>query len=125
MFFDHVKKANRFPQAGLLILAGGLVIVCQLVAMAMVADRQVQRAGVRDLQRVAQQLAWADCIQRSTGPTRHGCMLQSQPDAGGAELAAAKPADDQTFTVKNIAIADEGVTNPTADMMRVGVAAAR
>jgi hypothetical protein len=125
MFSDHVKKASRFPQAGLLVLAGGLVIVCQLIAMAMVADRQVQRAGVRDLQRVAQQLAWADCVQRSTGPARHGCLLQSQADSGGAELAVALSANDQKFAVRNIAIADEGLTNPSVDMLRVGVAAAR
>jgi hypothetical protein len=129
MFSDHVKKVNRFPQAGMLILAGGLVIVCQLVAMAMVADQQVQRASVRDLQRVTQQTALADCIQRSTGSTRHICIRQSQLDAdinsGVTEIVGASPANDQTFTVKNIAIADEVVTNPGTHMMRVGVAAAR
>jgi hypothetical protein len=125
MFSDHMKKVNRFPQVSLLMLAGGLVIVCQLVAVAMVADQQVQRASVRDLQRVNQQVALADCIQRSTGPTRHGCILQSQIDSSGAELAATIPANDQTFTVKNIAIADEGMTSPAPDMMRVGAAAPR
>ena len=122
MFSDHMQKSSRFPQTGLLMLAGGLVIVCQLVAMAMVADRQVQRAGVRDLQRVTQQLALADCIQRSTGSTRHLCIRQSQLDSSGHELAAASPAGEageRTFSIKNVALVGEGATNDTADLMRV------
>lgn len=122
MFSDHMQKSSRFPQTGLLMLAGGLVIVCQLVAMAMVADRQVQRAGVRDLQRVTQQLALADCIQRSTGSTRHICIRQSQLDSSGYELAVASPASEageRTFSIKNVAIAGDGATNETADLMRV------
>lgn len=122
MFSDHMQKPSRFPQTGLLMAAGGLVIVCQLVAMAMVADRQVQRAGVRDLQRATQQLALADCIQRSTGSTRHICIRQSQLDSSGYELAVASPASEageRTFSIRNVAIAGEGGTNETADLMRV------
>lgn len=122
MFSDHMRKFSRFPQTGLLMAAGGLVVVCQLVAMAMVADRQVQRAGVRDLQRVAQQVALADCIQRSTGATRHGCIRQSQLDSSGYEPVIASPASEageRTFSFKNVAIAGEGATNDTADLTRV------
>jgi hypothetical protein len=124
MFSDHMKKVNRFPQVGLLILAGGLVIVCQLVAMAMVADRQVQRAGVRDLQRVAQQLALADCIQRSTGPTRHGCILQSQVESG-SELPLASLTSEPNFAVKDLAMADGGVTSENPELLRVSVSLPR
>jgi hypothetical protein len=122
MFSDHMQKFSRFPQTGLLIAAGGLVIVCQLVAMALVADRQVQRAGVRDLQRVAQQLAFADCIQRSTGPARHGCLRQSQLESDGGEPVVARPANEQTFAIKNVASAGEAGANDTADIVRVGIA---
>jgi hypothetical protein len=125
MFSDHLPKVKRFPQVSLLMVAGALVIVCQLVAMAMVADRQVQRAGVRDLQRATQQLAWADCIQRSTGPTRHGCINQANPESGDGELAQASQGSDRAFNPKNVAIADDGVTQPMPDMMRVGIAASR
>jgi hypothetical protein len=128
MFSDHVKKPSRFPQAGLLVMAAGLVIVCQLIAMAMVADRQVQRAGVRDLQRVTQQLALSDCIQRSTGATRHICVRQSQQDAyvkdvnsGATEIAIASPAVEPGFAVKNIAVADGSMTGSSAELIRVGI----
>lgn len=123
MFSDHMPKMSRFPQTGLLIMAGGLVIVCQLVAMAMVADQQVQRAGVRDLQRVAQQVAFADCIQRSTGASRHGCIRQLQVDSSGGELLLASPASEQTFSTRKVAVAGDGVADAKATMMRVGIVA--
>jgi hypothetical protein len=124
MFSDHIKKVNRFPQAGLLVLAGGLVIVCQLIAMAMVADQQVQQAGVRDLQRVAQQTALADCIQRSTGATRHICVRQAQLDAdvssGATEITVASPGAEPGLAAKAVAMADDGMTSNNADLIRVG-----
>lgn len=125
MFSDQIQKSGRFPQAGLLMAAGGLVIVCQLVAMAMVADKQVQRAGVRDLQRIAQQLAVADCIQRSIGPGRRDCLRQSQLESGGDELVVNGPADPQTFAIKTVAIAGDDAVNGAADMMRAGIAGVR
>ena len=123
MFSDHRPKMSRFPQTGLLIMAGGLVMVCQLVGMAMVADQQVQRAGVRDLQRVAQQVAFADCIQRSTGASRHGCIRESQLDSSSGELVVASPASERIFGTRNVALADDGVAREAAAIMRVGIAA--
>jgi hypothetical protein len=123
MFSDHMQKVNRFPQAGLMMAAGGLVIVCQLIAMALVADRQVQSAGVRDLQRVAQQVAFADCIQRSTGPNRHLCIRQSQIESSGYELVVESPSTERDLGSNKLAIAGEGTMNEAASMM--GTAATR
>ena len=120
-----MPKLSRFPQAGLLLAAAGLVIVCQLVAVAMVADKQVQRAGVRDLQRVAQQASLADCIQRSTGANRHGCIRQSQLESDSGEPAVATQWSGPASNASNVAIADDLATNQTADIMRVGAAATR
>jgi hypothetical protein len=118
MFSDHLQKFSRFPQTGLLMAAGGLVIVCQLAAMAMVADEQVQSAGVRDLQRVAQQVALADCIQRSTGPNRHICIRQTQIEPSGYEFAVPDPSIERDFSINNVAIARELARTETADVMR-------
>jgi hypothetical protein len=125
MFSDHMKESSRASPAGLLMAAGGLAVVCLLVALALVAERQVQRASVRDLQRVAQQLALADCIQRSSGAHRHLCIRQMQLESGAFELAVASPSSQQDFNSKNVAIAGDGVAIETADMMRVGVPATR
>lgn len=122
MFSDHMPKMARFPQAGLLMAAGGLVIVCQLVAMAMVADRQVQRASVRDLQQLAQRVALNDCIQRSTGPTRHSCIQQSQLESDGPRLALAGQTTNEIFAIRAVAIEGEAVATSSADIMSVGIA---
>ena len=89
MFSDYLKKVTRFPTLGLMMLAGGLVVVCQLLAMVMVAGNPLQNTFVRDLQ----QVALADCIQRSTLATRHGCIRQSQLESVDQELTAAGPAE--------------------------------
>jgi hypothetical protein len=126
MFSDHLKKVKRFPRVNLLVVSGGLVIVCQLAAMGMVADEQVQRAGVRDLQRAKQRLALADCIHRSTGPVRHGCISQSSRESSAEETAQAKPAGERLFFAKNVAsvaIADESVANTLPEMIRAGAGA--
>ena len=125
MFSDHIKKSTRFPQTGLLMAAGALVLVCQLVAIALVADQQVQRASVRDLQRFAQQVAFADCIERSTGSTRQSCIRQSQLESNGGMPASASMALEPTFTANNVAMADDAVTTDMVGVLRVGLKNAR
>ena len=125
MFSDHIKKSTRFPQTGLLMAAGALVLVCQLVAIALVADQQVQRASVRDLQRFAQQVAFADCIERSTGSAKHSCIRQSQLESNGGMPASASMALEPTFTANNVAMADDAVTTDMVGVLRVGLKNAR
>ena len=122
MFSDHLQKVTRFSQLGLVMLAGGLVFVCQLLAMAMVADKPFQNTGVRDLQQVAPQVALADCIQHSTGPARHGCIRQSQLESEGRELAGSSPASEGSAGITDVATEDESVTSDKTQMMRVAVA---
>ena len=78
MFSDHVQKIQKFPLLSLLAVAACLVILCQLLALALVVDRQVKRAELRDLTWIAQQVAITECIERSTGPVRHGCIQQAR-----------------------------------------------
>ena len=125
MFSDQLQKMCRFPQAGLLLAASGLVVVCQLVAMAMVTGEKVQSAGVRDLQRVARQEALGDCIQRSHGPSRHGCIHQSQLESDGGEQVVAGPVNDETSPIGQVASADKAAASDTAAIVRVSVASAR
>ncbi len=85
MFSDHLRKdIDELPRLSLAAIAGVLVVICQLVAMAFVTDGQVQKASQRDLQRLAQQAAMAECVERNSGPMRHGCIQQVQAalDAG-------------------------------------------
>lgn len=81
MLADQFQKIERFSSRSLLLVAAGLVIVCQLVAMAMVADGQVKRAESRQAQIAAQNVALASCFETSTRFDRDSCMQRMQADS--------------------------------------------
>ena len=118
MFSDHWRKLTRFPQVGLMMLAAGLVGVCQLLAMVLVGGNPLQNTGLRDLQ----QVALADCIQRSTSASRHSCIRQSQLESDDRELLAASPADEESANTRNLAMTNEDATSDRADKLRVAAA---
>ena len=100
MFFDHVQKIQKFPLLSLLAVAACLVILCQLLALALVVDRQVKRAELRDLTWIAQQVAITACIEGSTGPVRHGCIQQARAARNGRMLADSQAAEDFAGTAQ-------------------------
>ena len=118
MFSDYWRKLTRFPQVGLMMLAAGLVGVCQLLAMVLVGGNPLQNTGVRDLQ----QAALADCVQRSTSASRHGCIRQSQLESADRELLAASPADEESANTRNLAMTNERTTSDRVDTMRIAAA---
>ena len=67
MISDHFQKVDVISNRTLFLLAGGLVIVCQLVAMAVVSDGQVKKAQLRNLGIASQQTAFAQCLEASIG----------------------------------------------------------
>ena len=75
MISDHFQKVDVISNRTLFLLAGGLVIVCQLVAMALVSDGQVKKAQVRDLGVANQQAAFAQCLEASVGNEGQRCSL--------------------------------------------------
>jgi hypothetical protein len=78
MFSDHLPKIDELPSRTLFIVAAGLVILCQLVAMTLVVDGQVNMAQVRDMLRVSERMAINQCMESSLGATRHNCIQQVQ-----------------------------------------------
>ena len=125
MFSDHLQKMNPLPRVNLLAAAAVLVMVCQLAALALVADRQVKQASVRDLQRVAQQVAMADCVERSTGPTRHGCIRQTQTVMLAGGEASGSGDRGRAFSVKNVAAVDGITGGELTSLMPAGLAQTR
>ena len=98
MFSDHFKKFDEMPYKTLLLVAAGLVILCQLTALAFVADSQVAKAKLRESQRAAQMQAIAQCMETSAGAARHNCLRQvrvadgsSEPPAAPGNATAQKP----------------------------------
>jgi len=90
MFSDHLRKFDEMPYKTLLVVAAGLVILCQLTALAFVADSQVAKAKLRESQRTAQMQAIAQCMETSAGAARHNCMQQVRIAAGSSEPPAAQ-----------------------------------
>jgi hypothetical protein len=92
MFSDHLRKFDEMPYKTLLLVAAGLVILCQLAAMAFVADSQVARAKVRDDQRKAELTAIAQCMETRAGAARHSCIQQARVAATASPPPAAESA---------------------------------
>ncbi len=76
MISDHFRKVDVISNRTLFLFAGGLVIVCQLVAMALVSDGQVKKAQLRNLGVANQQAAFAQCLETSVGSSMQRCSLQ-------------------------------------------------
>lgn len=97
MFSDHLIKTERWPVINLFVLAGLLVVLCQLVALALVVDSQIDKADVRDQRHREHVAEMADCqdrMQLDVRPLRHGCIQQVQAarDAAGHPYASLQPA---------------------------------
>jgi hypothetical protein len=78
MFSDHLRKIDEMPYKTMLLAAAGLVILCQLAAMAFVADSQVAKAKLRDEQRRAELMAISQCMETSAGTARQNCIQQAR-----------------------------------------------
>lgn len=81
MFSDHIEQPVEPSYKVWLGVAAGLVIACQLVAMALVVDGQVERAQSRGVQYASEQSALAQCRQSSLGSERQNCVLRVQAAA--------------------------------------------
>lgn len=80
MFSDHLRKIDRTTSRALIMTAAGLVIVCQLVAMVMVADGQVEKAQMREASQASARAATAWCIESSRGAALRDCDRMSASD---------------------------------------------
>ncbi len=88
MFSDyerHNNKSKGMPGRYWFLVAAGIVIICQLIALILLADSQVAKAKVRDELLSAQRLAIAQCIEANIGTKRHNCIR-------GVSVASASPA---------------------------------
>lgn len=75
MFSDHLQKIDKFSNQALFGVAAGLVILCQLIAMALVVDGQVKNAQLRN---VSEQVAMAQCRQSNMGGAWQSCIQQAR-----------------------------------------------
>ena len=86
MFSDHLRKIDEAPYKTLFGVAAGLVMVCQLVAMALVVDGQVAKAKARDAHHAYEQVAVVQCMESSLGVARHSCIQQVTAASGSTQV---------------------------------------
>lgn len=78
MFSASLKKIDHMPFKTMLALAACLVIICQLIAMALVVEGQVRKAEARDSSLDSRRTAIAQCNQAGTAAARQSCVQQTQ-----------------------------------------------
>ena len=91
MFSEQLKPIDKMSDNTLLLLAAGLVLVCLLVAMALVAGGQVEKAELRQLGEANFQSALATCLQSRQGSALGDCarLASSSTDVKDSEPYAA------------------------------------
>lgn len=119
MFSKPLKKIDKVPYKTLLVIAAGLVFLCQLVAMVLVVDRHVESVQIRKSRDNSAQMAIADCAENYTGSNRTRCMQQMK------ERLAADPVLDINADASTLArAADHVYGSSTASTMQGLVQAA-
>ena len=93
MFSDHLQPVHPFPLKAAAITAGGLVIACQLIAMVLVVDSQVEKAQSRQTSQTNFQSAVATCVESSYGVALNKCasLASSAIGLSGPALPAVVP----------------------------------
>lgn len=92
MFSDHLQPVFHFPFKGTFLVAGGLVIACQLIAMVLVVDSQVEKAQFRQTTQANFQSAVATCVENS-----YGAALKKCADLTSSTVATPGPASSGAF----------------------------
>jgi hypothetical protein len=81
MFSDHLEIVDKLPTKKMFLVAAVLVLVCQLAAMVLVADGQVEKAQSRQASRASFQAALATCFEHSRGADLKTCSRLVPPDS--------------------------------------------
>jgi hypothetical protein len=94
MFSDHLPKIDQASGRTLFVIAGALVMGCQLVAMVVVADGQVKKAEARESLTQSQRLVVAQCFENVKGAELASCKTQVYSD--NRQNSILGQADDST-----------------------------
>jgi hypothetical protein len=72
----YVKKIAEMPYKALLLVAIGIVFLCQLAALVLVAQGQVEKAYLRDVQAHSAQRVLEDCSEVFSDAAQSRCIEQ-------------------------------------------------
>jgi hypothetical protein len=127
MFSDHLRKdIDMLPRIKPAVLAAIVMVIFLLSAISFIADGQMQKAEIREQQRLAQQVAYAECVERNSGPMRHGCIQQIQVALDAKQALASIPRSDMKSArnESNAQLAEAAVETGAARVIQVKLTAA-
>ena len=103
MFSEHLRKVDDAPAKTLLLIVAGLVIVCQLAAMVLVADGQVEKAQLREATLASARAATALCVSNSRGFALRDCdrLPPSASAQAGVNAGNTSPQGNALATLSN------------------------
>ena len=103
MFSDHLQKIDHASGKTMLLIAAGLVIVCQLVAMVLVSQGQVEKAQAREASQASARAALSWCVESSRGAALKDCDRPSPSSSAPAdtELGSTTPQGLTLVTFNN------------------------
>ena len=85
MFSEQLKPIDKMSANKMLLLAAVLVLACMLIAMALVAGGQVQRAELRQVSQANFQSAFANCLQSRQGSALRDCARLASSSTDGKD----------------------------------------
>ena len=80
MFSDHLPKIEQTSRGNFFLIAGVLVLACQLLAMVVVAEGQVKKAELRESQLQSERMVVAQCIENVKGAALSTCSARGSFD---------------------------------------------
>lgn len=115
MFSDHMKKVDAMPARALFGVAASLVFLCQLAALVLVVNGQVEKAYVREAYYSSVQMEIAGCSKTYSGAARSQCIEQVNAALNPYSTYTSSP--DARARAPVTQLADKGVSGgvvPTA-----------
>ncbi len=97
MFSDHFPPRAPSHTQLWLALGAGVVIICQLGALAWLADGQMDKAQTREARYTAERELLAQCIEKSSGATRHLCIRQAKAEVLASQATDVPVAEASAF----------------------------
>ena len=92
MFSNHLPKIRNIPAKPIVLIAAGVVIVAQLVALVLLADGQVEKAQIRQANQASARAASALCAHSARGAALNDCDRESAVEQSDNTLNAVNAA---------------------------------
>ena len=115
MISDHFAKVDVMSNRKLFLVAGALIIFCQLAAMALVAGNQVEKAQFRQAEVASQRSLFTQCLAAIGSPSRQACALQANAQRRTGAMRVESPTGASSISLNPSALAAVAAESASPD----------